>query len=314
MKYLCSKSELSDIIKGSAATIVLFLAYVLLFFAGPLSGIFAPYPVLYYSLKSGKKVGIAIVVIATGILLVLNITSAIFYLLQCGIFALLLAEFLGRGIGVVKSIIYTLVINLLAVLTLTLGYGLFQGVDINGLIVKGIHSAVSQTEVYYQKSGLKGEDLEAIRQALAQAADFVSTTYPALIVIFLGAIAGLNLLLLKKNANRLPRQPFFDDFSRFRNPDQLIWVLIGAGFVLLINNALVTKTSLNILLVTLSLYFVQGLSITTYFFKRLPVPRFFRVLFYIMLAVQPYLMVVVAVFGVFDLWCDFRTPKKQENL
>jgi len=314
LKYLCSKSELSDIIKGSAATIVLFLAYVLLFFAGPLSGIFAPYPVLYYSLKSGKKVGIAIVVIATGILLVLNITSAIFYLLQCGIFALLLAEFLGRGIGVVKSIIYTLVINLLAVLTLTLGYGLFQGVDINGLIVKGIHSAVSQTEVYYQKSGLKGEDLEAIRQALAQAADFVSTTYPALIVIFLGAIAGLNLLLLKKNANRLPRQPFFDDFSRFRNPDQLIWVLIGAGFVLLINNALVTKTSLNILLVTLSLYFVQGLSITTYFFKRLPVPRFFRVLFYIMLAVQPYLMVVVAVFGVFDLWCDFRTPKKQENL
>lgn len=314
MKYLCSKSELSDIIKGSAATIVLFLAYVLLFFAGPLSGIFAPYPVLYYSLKSGKKVGIAIVVIATGILLVLNITSAIFYLLQCGIFALLLAEFLGRGIGVVKSIIYTLVINLLAVLTLTLGYGLFQGVDINGMIVKGIHSAVSQTEVFYQKSGLKSEDLEAIRQALAQAADFVSTTYPALIVIFLGAIAGLNLLLLKKNANRLPRQPFFDDFSRFRNPDQLIWVLIGAGFVLLINNALVTKTSLNLLLVTLSLYFVQGLSITTYFFKRLPVPRFFRVLFYIMLAVQPYLMVVVAVLGVFDLWCDFRTPKKQENL
>src|SRR6266498_759266 len=134
LKYLCSKSELSDIIKGSAATIVLFLAYVLLFFAGPLAGIFAPYPVLYYSLKSGKRVGIAIVIIATCILLVLNITSALFYLLQCGIFALLLAEFLARGKGFVKSITYTLVINLLAVLALTLGYGLLQGVDINGLI------------------------------------------------------------------------------------------------------------------------------------------------------------------------------------
>jgi uncharacterized protein YybS (DUF2232 family) len=314
LNYLCSKSELTDIIKGSTATIVLFLAYVLLFFAGPLAGIFAPYPVLYYSLKSGKKVGIAIVVIATGILLALDGASAIFYLLQCGIFALLLAEFLDRGMSAVKALTYTLVINLLAVLALTLGYGLLQGVDVNGLIVKGIHSAISQTEVFYQKSGLKGDDLEAIHQALVQTADFVSTAYPALIVVLIGAIAGMNLLLLKVNVNRLPRQPFFGDFSRFRNPDQLIWVLIAAGFVLLINNALVTKTSLNILVVTSSLYFIQGLSITTYFFKRLPIPRFFRVLFYIMLAVQPYLMVVVAALGVFDLWCDFRTPKKQENL
>ena len=314
MNYLCRKSELSDIIKGSAATIVLFLAYVLLFFAGPLAGIFAPFPVLYYSLKSGKKVGIAIVVIATAILLVLNIASALFYFLQCGIFALLLAEFIGRGMGAVKSITYTLVLNLLLVLALTVGYGLLQGIDINGLIVKGIHTAVSQTEVFYQQSGLKGEDLLAIRQALAQVADFVSKTYPALMVVFLGGIAGLNLLLLKKNAYRLPRQFFIDDFSRFRNPDQLIWVLIGAGFILLIDDALVTKTSLNILLVTLSLYFIQGLSITAYFFNRLPVPRFLRVLFYIILVIQPYLMAVVAAFGVFDLWCDFRTPKKQENL
>ena len=314
MNYLCSKRELADIIKGSAATMVLFLMYVLLVFAGPLAGIFAPYPVLYYSLKSGKKVGVAIVVIATVSLMFLNITSALFYLMQCGIFGLLLAEFIGRGMGVVRSITVTLAINLLAILALIIGYGLSQGVDINGVIVSGIHTAVAQTEVFYQKSGLKGEDLEAIRQALAQAAAFISTVYPALAVVFLGGIAGLNLLLLKKNAYRLPRQPFFDDFTKFRNPDQLIWVLIGAGFLLLINDALVTKTSLNIIFVTLSLYFIQGLSITTYFFNRLPVPRFFRILFYIMLAVQPYLMVVVAAFGVFDLWCDFRTPKKQENL
>jgi uncharacterized protein YybS (DUF2232 family) len=314
LNFFRSKSALLDIIKGSTATVALFLAYAQLLFAGPLAGIFTPFPVVYYALKSGRSVGIAIVTIALGILAVLSPAGALFYLFQCGVFALLLAEFLARGKGVVKAITYTIAINLLAVLAFALMYGLWQGVDVNGLVIKGIHNAVTQTEAFYQKSGLKGEDLEVMRKGLEQAADFTGKTYPALLAVFLGFIAGLNLMLLKKIAHRLPRQLFFDDFTVFKNPDQLIWVLIAAGFALLVNNALVTKTALNILIVTMSLYFLQGLSVTAYFFKRLPVPGFLRILFYIMLVIQPYLTVAVAAFGIFDLWCNFRTPKKQKNL
>ena len=292
----------------------LFLAYMLLMFAGPLAGILVPFPVLFYSLKSGRGVGIATVATVTGGLLFLTLAGALFYLFQCGIFALLLAEFLSRGKGAVKSITYTLVINLLAIIVLALSYGLWQGVDVNGLVVKGIHTAISQTVVFYQQNGFKGEDLESIRSILAQTAEFTSTTYPALLVILLGGIACLNLLLLKKAANRFLNPIIFLDFLRFRNPDQLIWVLIAAGFTLLINDVLVTKVALNILLVTLSLYFIQGLSITAFFFKKFPVSGFLKILFYVMMLIQPYLTVVVAAFGIIDLWCDFRTPKIRENL
>lgn len=314
LNFFRSKSALLDIIKGSAATIALFLAYVLLMFAGPLAGIFTPFPVVYYALKSGRSVGIAIVTIAVGILAVLNPVGALFYLFQCGVFALLLVEFLVKGKGVVKAITYTVAINLLAVLVFALIYSLWQEVDVNGLVMKGLHNAITQTETFYQKSGLKGEDLEVMRKGLEQAADFTGKTYPALLVVFLGCVAGLNLLLLKKIAYRIPRQLFFGDFAGFKNPDQLIWVLIVAGFALLMNDPLVTKTALNILIVTMSLYFLQGLSVTAYFFKRLPVPGFLRVLFYIMLVIQPYLTVAVAAFGIIDLWCNFRAPKKQKNL
>jgi uncharacterized BrkB/YihY/UPF0761 family membrane protein len=51
-----------------------------------------------------------------------------------------------------------------------------------------------------------------------------------------------------------------------------------------------------------------------FFFDRFAVQRFVRVIFYILLALQPYLAVAVAVLGIFDLWGNFRTPKQQENL
>lgn len=303
-----------DIAKGSAASLALFIAYILFVFAGPLAGVFAPFPVLYYTLKSGRKVGAAIVFIATLVLLAISPAGALIYLFQCGLFSMLLAEFLARDNGVAKSIAFTIAINLLVIAVIAVSYGLWQGVDLNALVLKGINNAFIQTETYYGKSGLAGDDLEALRMGLRQAAEIVGKAYPSLLIVTLVAIAGLNLQLLKKFVHRLPRQPLMGDFNAFKNPEKLIWALIVSGFALLVKNELVTISALNVLIVLISLYFVQGLSIVAYFNKRFQVPRFIKYIFFVVLVVQPYLTAVVAAAGLFDLWCDFRTPKKQENL
>jgi hypothetical protein len=44
------------------------------------------------------------------------------------------------------------------------------------------------------------------------------------------------------------------------------------------------------------------------------VPALLRIFLYTTLIIQPYLLALVAGIGIFDLWVDFRTPKKQENL
>ncbi|MRR37047.1 DUF2232 domain-containing protein, partial [bacterium] len=44
------------------------------------------------------------------------------------------------------------------------------------------------------------------------------------------------------------------------------------------------------------------------------VPAFFRIFFYVLLVLQAYLALAVALLGLFDLWGDFRRPRIRENL
>jgi uncharacterized protein YybS (DUF2232 family) len=59
---------------------------------------------------------------------------------------------------------------------------------------------------------------------------------------------------------------------------------------------------------------VQGFAVIGHFFTRLKVPAFIRILATLFLFLQPFMVLAVAALGVFDLWGDFRNPKKQENL
>lgn len=87
-----------------------------------------------------------------------------------------------------------------------------------------------------------------------------------------------------------------------------------AGFAMLADNDWITRVALNVLIVTLFMYFLQGMAIIGHFFNRFAAPTFVRVIFYIFLVAQPYLAVGVAALGIFDIWGDFRTPKQHENL
>ena len=231
--------------------------------------------------------------------------------------SLTLPVFLAKGKGGARSIAYTVAINLGAILLLAGVYMALQEVNLHAQVLKGIQSSIAQTAILYEKAGIKGEELKDYQQGMEEAGKLIGRIYPALVVVSLACIAGLNLLLLRKNAARLPEPPAIGDFARFKNPEQLVWVLIVAGFTMLVPNTLATTAALNVLVVTVALYFIQGMAIIAHFFSRLATPRFVRIVFYCILAFQPYLAVAVAALGIFDIWGDFRTPrppKQQENL
>jgi uncharacterized protein YybS (DUF2232 family) len=309
------KGTLLDTIKGGISTLALFLAYISLPLVGMLPGLFAPLPGMYYTVKSGKAVGIAVVLITAAVLAIIADSSALLlYLVQSGLTSLALPHFLARGYGAARAISYSVAVSLACILLFAAAFWLVRGVDLHGEILKGINYSISQTASLYEKSGLTGEDLQALQQGMKQAGVLIGRVYPALVLVSIGAIAGLNLLVLARLAARLNRPLPIGDFRKFRNPEHLIWVVIVAGFALLLKSVDVTTAALNVLIVTLSLYFLQGLAIITHLFDRFAVPRFVRVIFYVLLALQPYLTVAVAALGIFDLWGNFRTPKQQENL
>lgn len=309
------KGSLLDLLGGSVATLALFLAYVMFPLVGMLPGLFAPFPAIFYGLKRGWSTGIAIVLVVTVVLaLQADIAAILLYLLQCGIISLALPVFLAKGKGGGRSIAYTVAINLGVLLLVAGFYGAIRGGDLHAQVLKGIQTSIAQTAALYEKAGVKGEELTTLREGMADAGALIGRIYPALVVVSLAVVAGLNLLLLRRVAGRLPEAPALGDFKLFRNPEQLVWVLIAAGFATLVPHRLVTTVALNMLIVTISLYFVQGLAIIGHFFARHNVPRFVRVIFYLFLALQPYLTVAVAALGIFDIWGDFRSPKQQENL
>ena len=304
-----------DMTKGSVATLALFLAYVTLPLAGTLPGLFVPLPAIFYSIKNGGANGAAIVAVSAAILAaVTGPATALLYILQCGIISLALAVCLDKGMGGARAIASAVALDIAVILLLAAAYSLSQGVDIHQQVVTGINSSISQTAALYEKSGLSGDELHALQQVLRQGGDMVTRVYPALVTIGLSLIAGINLLSVRRLYARLSRPLPIGDFWGFRNPEWLIWVLIAAGFAMLLDHRAITGTALNVLIVTLSLYFVQGLAVIGSFFDRLTVPVILRWIFYLFLAVQPYLAVAVAALGVFDLWGDFRTPKPRENL
>jgi uncharacterized protein YybS (DUF2232 family) len=120
-----------------------------------------------------------------------------------------------------------------------------------------------------------------------------------------------NMMAVAGFARRGHFEVAIGEFREFRNVDQLIWLLIAAGFSIMLDNDMVTRVALNLLMVVLFAYFFQGLAVISHFFTRFNVPPLGRFFFYLFLMLQPYLLAGIAALGIFDMWGNFRAPKPQ---
>jgi uncharacterized protein YybS (DUF2232 family) len=93
---------------------------------------------------------------------------------------------------------------------------------------------------------------------------------------------------------------------RWELPELLVWVFIGSGVLFLTGVPWLRVIGLNGLVVLLGLYFLQGLSIAAFLFRRFQLPRFLATLSVILLVFQPFFTLLVAGLGLFDVWFAFR--------
>jgi uncharacterized protein YybS (DUF2232 family) len=90
-------------------------------------------------------------------------------------------------------------------------------------------------------------------------------------------------------------------------------LLISSGLVLVLAEGGIETVALNIFVVMVFLYFLQGLAITVYFLKSRNVAVFFWVIIFVVMLIQPVFMGIVAAIGVFDMWLDFRKLRRVEE-
>lgn len=306
---------LLDVVKGTVATGLLFVAYLKLPVLGMLAGIFTPYPALYFGLKRGVVSGGAIVSLTMLFLAFAGgLEAVLLYLVQAGGLSLVLPGLLKRFAFTSRALAYAVLLIVVVLALGTVGYSVANGVNVQAGIAASIKVQIAESVAFYKSKGVTGDDLQMLQEGMDRMGAIVVRIYPALIVIGISMIAGLNTLVLRRNASRLPQPLPQVPFRRFRNPDYLVWVLIAAGFTLVFGNSVAGAVAVNVLLIVGCLYFLQGLAVIRNFFDTLAVPVFLRYVFYVLLAVQAYLAIVVALVGLFDLWGDFRRPRIHKNL
>jgi len=300
---------------GAVGSFILFAAYMVVPPAGLLSGLLAPFPALFSRYRYGRPVAIIITLGAAGLLgIVFGIQASGLYLVQCAVIAHLVLDLLSRGFGTARSLLWTTAVNMAVYCSVAVAFTLVTGTNIHGLAVQEINNSLSQAAALYERSGVKGEDLAAVKQSMNAAAGLIVKIYPALMTVMLTAMTGFNLALLRRAGAKLGQDPQVSRFNDFRMPEPVIWVLIAAGFAMLVPEPVFSTPALNIIVVLAFFYFLQGMAVIFTIISRMAFTGFLRIALYMMLVFQPYMAALVAILGIFDLWGDFRTPRKQENL
>jgi uncharacterized protein YybS (DUF2232 family) len=298
---------------GTALTLLLhFLAAAM----GPFgfaANLFMPFPAVYAFMRHGRQAGIGIVLLVAGFLYMGDgFSSAGGYLLQFGLAAVVLPLLMTGGMAWDRAVTATL---LLVAVSAAVVLGIFaqsRGLPVNSLVAEHVQAEVERALSFYRGADLPAERLAEIEAVAHGVAEFLSVAYPGLAVVATGVMLLLTVLLLwrfSKAHYLLPGPPF----HAWKAPEQLIWILIISGFAAFFSAGLLHQLALNLLTILLPVYFLQGLAVVNYLFRRKGITPAFRILGYLLMTLFNPLPMIVTGIGIFDLWIDFRKPRVQNN-
>lgn len=214
------------------------------------------------------------------------------------------------------------VILLGVTLVIILGTVLFNQIFQVSLLTKAREAIQGMFEQWVQlnSGSSKTDDGEIVLITQQHMPLFVNTLYyllPALFVSGTLVSSALNLMILKRWVQ--PKQSFaWGDFSQWRLPEGSVWFSILAGGAFFLNHFLfhqpwVQWSALNLLVVTVVVYFFQGTSILSFFWNRSFPPLLRLLAYFLFFILFQIVAVIIALTGLFDFWFDFRRLRIRHN-
>jgi uncharacterized protein YybS (DUF2232 family) len=246
--------------------------------------------------------------------LLLGSFQSTIFLAEYGVMALVLAEAIRRQWSIEKTILASTALPSVAsgaVLVL-----LISSIDFN-LVALQQHFDEDLSQMLRQLWSEGGEPSDDALHTYVQGVfGAVVQLLPALFMLSTAVGALLNYSAARLLWRRLGGQPALPEmnFAQWKAPEVCVWVLIASGLGSFIPIPGLQIVGLNVLFLVSLVYLLQGLAVMVFFLNRASVPPILRSLAYILLVIQPLILLGVAAFGLFDLWTDFRrTGNKQEE-
>lgn len=303
------------VVLGALAGYLLYGAAGALGAGAVMVNLFTPLPAAMVGMRLGPPLGAAAVgLTAVAVLATSGGVPVLLYLVQFGLPAALLPWLLTRGMHWDRAALVALG------LMLTLGVLVLIGVSSGSvqsavsLVDAQVDREIEQTVSLMQEFAGNEQspaDAEAFREMSASMGAFLHRAYPAMLIVVCAALqlVTIGLLAFLVRPGRLPGP----SFGRWRSPEILVWGLIAAGFATAFGVGTVQTVAVNVLIILLPVYFLQGLAVVEYFLALRGLSPLLRGLSFLFLLLVNPLPVIVTGVGVFDLWADFRKPRLKKD-
>lgn len=321
MALLPSLSGVSrDIATGVTATLVIFSIAVFMPVVGFIFSMFIPLPVLFYRAKLGRRHGMIIPLVAMMVMgLVLGgLTIDVLFFAGLMLLGFAMSEMFEKALSIEMTVVATCGIVLGAGLAIILLYGLANDTGIIALVSAYVATNLELSLKLYQGIGIPQETIDTIANSLERIQYVLVRIMPSLTMASTLFVSWTNLIAARSIMLRRGLAfPNFGRLNRWRAPEPLIWGVIGCGIVMFIPITGIRLIGINGLLILLTVYFIQGIAIVSFYFEKKKLPRAIRVVLYVMIAFQQLFLLAVICIGLFDMWINFRkidTNKHESDL
>lgn len=305
------------VVLGSLAGYALFGSFAALGFAAVAVNLFTPLPAAFVGMRFGSVAALATVALTAFFVLLANgYSPALMFLVQFGIPGVVLPWLLNRGVAWDKATAAVLsamvAVSLFGLLVVSSVAGQSPFTMVGDLIGKEIAQTTTVMQDMFAGTDLPPNQKKEVGLAVEKMAAFLQDAYPGIAITVSGLMTvGLVFLLslLARGRYNVPGKAF----PEWKAPEQLVWVLIVAGFLVVFDAGFAGVFALNLLVILLPVYFLQGLAVIDCFFRRKAFSPIFRTVGYLLVTLVNPLPMVVTGLGIFDLWADFRKPKEPKS-
>jgi uncharacterized protein YybS (DUF2232 family) len=299
--------------KAIAATVIMGLCIALVPVLPALIFPFLALPVALVVVRLALGPGLAVAV-ATGLLVYVGVgpgPAALIFLLVAGI-GLLLGESLRRDWSFARTFASTALGALVAFVVWGLFIWLVLGVHY-GSVKKAAYDAIEGVATQYQAWGMSAASTGPVTSQMKSLVDIVPYLAPGLAVMAALLLAACSLGLAYRIFPRLRekvRVPW--SLSRFRLHWGVAYVSIAGLAMILVSRGdaawrtVLMYSGIDLLLVSQTLFFVQGLAVVHWFVVYRRVGRGGRVALYVAAFLAQALFQLTGILGLFDTWIDYR--------
>jgi uncharacterized protein YybS (DUF2232 family) len=303
--------RVTDILGCVGGALVLLYIAVWLPLLGPLLMLLSPLLFLSYAMKLGRQRGLILAGLSVmAVAAVSGVTGhrqTIVFCIEFSVLGIVLSELFKRKLTLSVTITVALAAMAFFGLLMLFGLGAAQGLGPSEMISALIKEQLQATVQLYQGMDVP---VESNGEGDGFAEVFIATItriYPSLMVIGMGLVVWFNVMLAKPLFKKVGLDyPDFQPADHWQAPEKLIWALIGAGFGSLLASGILQIVAVNLLLIVATVYFFQGLSISIFYLNKYRIPMLLRAAFYVLIVLQQFFMLLLALLGVFDQWLDFR--------